>query len=154
MLFTNKTKKNMEILQKDNIEIATNLFDVQTAIDKVGNMLHKKGYIQKQYIDAMHQRNESLSVFLGNYLAVPHGEFEAKKFIEHSGISVLAIPQGMDWHGNTVHFVVGLAGKGQEHMEILSNIAEIFQEEKQVLDLLNDCSIEKIYAAFNKGGVK
>lgn len=150
MLFKNKTTKK-EILLKENIIISHEKYDVESAINKVGNMLLESGYVQQPYIDAMHQRNESLTVFLGNYLAVPHGEFEAKGFINQSGISVLVLPEGMDWGGNRVYFVVGLAGIGEEHMDILSNIAEIFQEEEHVLSLKNCDSIEIIHREFSIG---
>ena len=152
MLFKSKNKTNNEILLKENILISNEEFDVTSAINKVGAMLLKSGYIQEPYINAMHQRDKSLSVFLGNYLAVPHGEYEAKDFILQSGISVLVLPKGMDWNNNKVHFVVGLAGKGNEHMNILSNIAGIFQEKENVMKLLDGNSIEKIYQEFSFKG--
>ena len=151
-MFANK-KKQREILAKDNIVISHEIFDVSSAIKKVGDMLLRDDYIELPYIEAMHKRNASLSVFLGNYLAVPHGEYEAKKYIKASGISVLVLPDGMDWDGNRVHFVIGLAGKDQEHIKILSNIAELFQEEDKVLELVKATSTDKIYDALSKGGL-
>ncbi len=151
-MFANK-KKQREILAKDNIVISHEIFDVSSAIEKVGDMLLRDDYIELPYIEAMHKRNASLSVFLGNYLAVPHGEYEAKKYIKASGISVLVLPDGMDWDGNRVHFVIGLAGKDQEHIKILSNIAELFQEEDKVLELVKATSTDKIYDALSKGGL-
>ena len=151
-MFANK-KKQREILAKDNIVISHEIFDVSSAIKKVGDMLLRDEYIELPYIEAMHKRNASLSVFLGNYLAVPHGEYEAKKYIKASGISVLVLPDGMDWDGNRVHFVIGLAGKDQEHIKILSNIAELFQEEDKVLELVKATSTDKIYDALSKGGL-
>src|SRR5690554_3653349 len=136
MLFSKQSKKQNEILLKENIVISFQPYTVKSAIDKVGELLVKSDYVEQAYVDAMHVRNQSLSVFLGNYLAVPHGEFDAKKYIKHSGISVLLLPDGLDWQGNKVYFVIGLAGKEQEHMEILSNIAEVFQEEDQVINLV------------------
>ncbi len=147
MIFKKNKPAKKEILLKENICISKDNYDVSSAIHKVGEMLENGGYIQHEYIEAMKKRNTSLSVFLGNYLAVPHGEFEAKKHILHSGISVLALPNGMDWDGNKVHFVIGLAGQGEEHMEILSNIAQLFQEEKDVLNLMS-ATVDQIYKAF------
>ncbi len=154
MLFSKQTKQTKQILIKENIVISWDNFSVESAINKVGDLLVKSNYVNQAYVDAMHKRNTSLSVFLGNYLAVPHGEFEAKQHILHSGISVLFLPNGMDWQGNKVHFVVGLAGKGEEHMEILSNIAEVFQEEENVLSLVKNQSIDEIYKIFSKGDLQ
>lgn len=151
MLFNGKNNTKKDVLLKENIVISNEAFDEQSAINKVGDMLLQSGYIKQEYIDAMHQRNNTLSVFLGNYLAVPHGIFEAKEYINYSGISVLVLPQGMDWGNNKVYFVVGLAGIGEEHMDILSNIAEIFQEEESVLKLKDCNSIDTIYQRLSLG---
>lgn len=157
MLFSKKlkqAKQTNKILLEENIKISLDDFNVESAINSVGDLLVKSNYVDQAYVDAMHKRNTSLSVFLGNYLAVPHGEFEAKQYIKHSGVSVLMLPNGMDWQGNKVHFVVGLAGKGEEHMEILSNIADVFQEEEKVLSLVKNQSIDEIYKIFSKGGLQ
>ena len=66
---------------------------------------------------------------MGNGLALPHGVEEAKKEIKASGIAVMTFPDGVDWDGNQVHVVIGIAGVGEEHLEILSVIADKMLDE-------------------------
>ena len=57
---------------------------------------------------------------MGNELAIPHGTNETKDTILGSALSVVRYDGGVDWDGEPVTFVVGIAGKGDEHLEILS----------------------------------
>ena len=75
-------------------------------------------------MEAMLEREKSFSTFMGNGLALPHGVEAAKKAIKASGIAVMTFPQGIDWAGNEVHVVIGIAGVGDEHLAILSTVAE------------------------------
>lgn len=61
---------------------------------------------------------------MGSGLALPHGVESAKKEIKESGIAVMVFPEGTDWGGELVNVVIGIAGVGEEHLQILSVIAE------------------------------
>jgi len=93
----------------------------------------------------MLERDHSLSVFMGNKIALPHGEYDYKKNILKSGIVVDIYPEGIDWHGEMVNLVVGLAGQGEDHMHILSNIATVFGEIEEVDKVLAHQDVEEIY---------
>lgn len=141
--------KNMskpEVLLKENIRINCPTTDSDTAIRLAGENLVQSGYVERDYIDGMLDRDHSLSVFMGNFIALPHGEYEYKKYIKTSGIVVHIYPQGLDWHGETVKLVVGLAGQGEDHMTILSNIATVFGEEADVVKAVTDQNVDEIYA--------
>lgn len=86
-------------------------------------MLVDSGYVEPAYVDAMLERENSFSTFMGNGLALPHGVESAKKNIKASGIAVMTFPEGTDWGGNQVNVVIGIAGAGEEHLQILSVIA-------------------------------
>ena len=72
----------------------------------------------------MHEREESVSTYMGSYLAIPHGTNAAKDHIMKSAVSVIRYPNGVDWNGKEVKFVVGVAGINNEHLHILSSIAK------------------------------
>jgi mannitol/fructose-specific phosphotransferase system IIA component/galactitol-specific phosphotransferase system IIB component len=133
------------VLLKENIKINCPTTDSDTAIRLAGENLVKSGYVEEKYIEGMLERDHSLSVFMGNFIALPHGEYEYKKYIKSSGIVVHIYPQGIDWHGETVKLVVGLAGQGEDHMIILSNIATVFGEEEDVIKAVTIQNIDEIY---------
>lgn len=145
MKFSFKSKKALPILMKENIIIEKQSMSVKEAIDKVGAMMIKSGYVKVGYIDGMHRRDEDLSVFLGNLLAIPHGVYDVKDEIIASGMVVLIVPEGIDWHGNIAKVIVGLAGKDGEHMSILANLATTFEELETAEKLVDSRDIDFIY---------
>jgi mannitol/fructose-specific phosphotransferase system IIA component len=145
MKFSFKNKKALPILMKENILIINQPMSAKEAIDKVGDMMVNSGYVKAGYIDGMHRRDEDLSVYLGNLLAIPHGVHEVKNQIIDSGMAVLIVPDGIDWHGNTAKVIVGLAGKDGEHMAILANLATVFEELETVEKLVEARNIDLVY---------
>ena len=99
----------------------------------------------------MQQREETVSTYMGNELAIPHGTNETKHTILDSALSVVRYDGGVDWGGEPVTFVVGIAGKGDEHLEILSQIAILFSDEDEVENLKRAQSPEELYATGVRG---
>ena len=135
-------------LTKDNIRIGLPSTTKEEAIRLAGKILVDGGYVNEAYVDAMVQRDSELSTYIGNGTAIPHGVSEAKKQIKHTGISILQYPDGVDFDGNTVYLVVGIAGVGNEHLTILANLAEIVEDEAKVEQLRNTTELEYIYNQF------
>lgn len=121
MFFKSKKK---ELLYRENIRVNCEPEEKEQVIRKVGQMLVDSGYVNQLYVDAMLEREKSFPTFMGNGLALPHGVEAAKKEIKASGIAVMTFPKGIDWDGNEVKVVIGVAGVGEEHLKILSVIAE------------------------------
>ncbi|MGL5191026.1 MAG: PTS sugar transporter subunit IIA, partial [Cetobacterium sp.] len=85
-----------------------------------------------------------------NYVAIPHGTVKGKQEVLKSGIVILQYPDGIDFgNGNIAYFLIGIAGKNDEHVEIISKIADVIEDEDEVLNLKNEKNAEKIYKAFN-----
>jgi PTS system mannitol-specific IIC component len=102
------------------------------AITRAGELLVASGAVDPSYVDAMHVREESVSTGMGNYLAIPHGTNEAKSAVQRTAISFVRYPDGIDWGGKEVKYVVGIAALGNEHLKLLARIAEIFVDPQQV----------------------
>lgn len=114
----------MELLQKNNIIPNCKAKAKEEVIREIGQMLYNSGYVDESYIDAMVQKESIFSTSIGNGIAIPHGVEEAKKNIKKSGIAVMLFPEGTNWKDDVVKVVIGIAGVGDEHLEILANIAE------------------------------
>ena len=138
------------VLKLSSIVLTGSANDRSAAIDEAGSLLVAAGAVEPAYVESMHEREESVSTFMGNFLAIPHGTNEAKGLIKSSAISVVRYPQGIDWNGNPVKFVIGIAGANDEHLELLSRIAEVFLDADAVQALENASSKEEVAAAFGK----
>lgn len=153
MLFKKAKKEEgnkLELLYPQNVRVNCKADTKENVIRAVGQMLVDTGYVNPSYVDAMVKREESFSTFMGNELALPHGVEKAKKDVKASGIAVMVFPEGTDWSGEKVKVVVGIAGVGEEHLQILSAIAEVALEEGSMEKLISG-SEEVVYEML-KGG--
>jgi PTS system mannitol-specific IIC component len=107
----------------------------EDAITRAGELLVAVGAVDASYVDSMHAREQSVSTYMGNLLAIPHGTNEAKSSINRSAISFVRYPDGVDWKGKDVRFVIGIAGAGDDHLKLLGQIAEVFLDKDQVARL-------------------
>ncbi|GAA2000896.1 PTS mannitol transporter subunit IICBA [Nocardioides kribbensis] len=105
------------------------------AITEAGRLLVAAGAAEPAYVEAMHEREASVSTFMGNGLAIPHGTNEAKSSVHRTAISLVRYSDGLDWKGKQVRFVVGIAAVGKDHLKLLGRIAEVFLDDDQVARL-------------------
>ncbi|MFD2706086.1 PTS sugar transporter subunit IIA [Salibacterium lacus] len=138
------------ILQEENIKINASLKDKEEAIRETGRILVEQGYVEEAYIDAMLEREEMTSTYMGNYVAIPHGTEEAKAHIKESGLSVVQVPEGVDFGGSTVKVLIGIAGKENEHLEILQKIALICSEEENITKMVQAPDKSSLLAQLNE----
>lgn len=102
----------------------------EQAIRDSGALLVKRGYVKDPYVDAMVERDKLTSVYIGMGIAIPHGTNEAKDAVENTGFVLQQYPDGVDFDGEKAQLVFGIAGKGEEHLEILANICRILEDEE------------------------
>ncbi|GAA3030463.1 PTS sugar transporter subunit IIA [Microbacterium dextranolyticum] len=134
------------VLNVGQIRIHPGSTSKEEAIREAASILEDAGAVTSAYFDAMLQREATVSTYMGNELAIPHGTNETKDAILDSALSFVRYDDGIDWDGQHVSFVVGIAGKGDEHLEILSQIALIFSEDDEVARLKQAQTPEELYA--------
>lgn len=138
-----------DVLSKDNIQLGVTLNSKEEAIRYTGDILVNNGYVEPSYVDKMLEREEVTSTFMGNGVAIPHGTEEAKNDVKETGLTVTTVPDGVDFgDGNMVKVLIGIAGKGDEHLEILSKIALVCAEAENVEKIVNTDSKEEILNLF------
>ena len=140
------------LIAKEQIKLNASIVDKREAIALAGNLLVDGQHVAKEYIDKMYEREELTTTYIGNGVAIPHGTNESKPFIKSSGISIVQVPDGVDFGGgNTAYLIIGIAGVGDEHLEILSNIAIVCSEEENVKSLVQASTKEEIIEILEGG---
>jgi PTS system mannitol-specific IIC component len=119
------------------------------AIDEAGRLLVEAGAVDPGYVASMHDREASVSTFMGNGLAIPHGTNEAKSSIRRTALSFVRYDVPVDWNGKPAEFVVGIAGAGDDHLALLSRIAGVFTDTEQVAALRAATTPEEVVAVFD-----
>jgi mannitol/fructose-specific phosphotransferase system IIA component len=127
----------MTILSKERISLQASALDKADAIRKAGELLVNSGCVLPEYIDGMLKREESMSTSLGNGVAIPHGVYENRGHILTTGISVLQLVEPVEWEeGDSVYMIIGIAASADEHVGVLSNLADVIDNEESLAELL------------------
>ena len=135
------------ILQKKNIILNCQPKAKEDIIKEIGKIFYDDGYTTEKYTQAMLDKEKVFNTAIGNAVAIPHGIEEGKCEVKKSGLVIMTFPQGTDWGGETVKLVIGIAGVGDEHIDILSNIAITCCDEDEVDEILKS-SVDDIYNTF------
>ncbi|MEX0160680.1 MULTISPECIES: PTS sugar transporter subunit IIA [unclassified Microbacterium] len=136
----------MSVLTLDQVRIHAGSSTQQEALQEATDILVSVDAVTPAYVDAMRQREETVSTYMGNGLAIPHGTNDTKDAILASALSVVRYDGGVDWAGEPATFVIGIAGRGEEHLEILSQIAILFSDEDDVAKLNAAQTPDELYA--------
>lgn len=145
-----KGGKEESLLRLENIRTGLAPESKEEAIRRAGNILHESGYVDAEYIEAMIARENLTTTYMGMGLAIPHGTSEAKAAVKKSGIVVLQYPEGVDFEGEKAHLIIGIAGVGDAHLEILAKVSEALEDEEVLERLSQNATAEEIYQTLNK----
>ena len=102
----------------------------EAAIQAAGELLTELGYVDASYVDAMQERERIVTTYMGLGVAIPHGTSQAKGTVKKTGIVLLQYPDGVDFGDEKAQLVFGIAGIGDEHLELLSKICTMLEEEE------------------------
>ena len=138
-----------DVLNLSQIKVPGTARTKDDAIREAGAILVDAGAVTPDYIDAMFEREKTVSTYMGNYLAIPHGTNESKDAIKRSALSVIRYDQPIDWDGNDVRFTMGIAGYQGGHMDILSRVAILFSDTDEVDKLVAAKSAEELFDLLN-----
>lgn len=124
-------------LTPEDVRLKATAHSKAEAIRQAGELLVKRGRIQPDYVDSMLARETQANTYLGNSIAIPHGQPAQRDLIVTTGIAVLQIPAGVEWNpGEVVRLVVGIAAKSDEHLQILTNLTHVLDDPAAVRALV------------------
>ena len=138
-----------QVLTVGNIVTGLESESRDEAILRAGRLLEDRGYAEKGYAEAMLEREKVTTTYIGMGIAIPHGTDEAKKRITRSGVVILQYPEGVDFGEEKAYILAGIAGKGDEHMDILAVLGEAFEDEDKLKILMTAKSPEEIFSVLN-----
>lgn len=128
----------MSILAAERIQLNAVAADRSEAIRKAGELLVSSGCVLPPYVDGMLLRETTMSTYLGSGVAIPHGVYENRDHILQTGISVLQLPQGVEWdEGEIAYLVIGIAASSDEHVGVLASLAEAVEDEAILNELIS-----------------
>ncbi len=142
-----------DILTIDLVSVGATAATKEDAIMQAGQLLVQNGVVSPSYVEGMLAREQTMSTFLGNGVSIPHGTYDHLGDIERTGISVVQFPNGVSWgedEDEIAYLVVGIAAKADEHITILSNLAEVVEDEAAVERLISTTDAQIIVDALSR----
>jgi len=116
-------------LTPQNIRIGARAGSKNEAIRAAGQVLVESGFIEPGYIESMIGREGQANTYLGNGISIPHGMAKDRELIRATGISVVQLPEGVEWGpGKVAHLIVGIAAKSDEHLGVLAALTDVLDD--------------------------
>lgn len=138
-----------QILAPGSVRLGLPSMTKEEAIRLCGEVLVQAGAATSDYIDGMFAREEQVSTYLGEGVAIPHGTNESRQFITAAALGFLQFPDGIDWDGNQVKLCIPIASASDEHLEILSSLAGVLMEPEAAERLRNTTSVPEVLELLN-----
>lgn len=113
------------LLAPGAIRLAERAADKETAVRACGQALVDCGAVRPEYVPAMLEREQTVSTYIGEGVAIPHATLAGKDAVLRDALCFLRFPDGVDWDGDTVTVCIGIAAKGDGHVEILGELAQV-----------------------------
>ena len=120
---------NKKVMEKEGVKLNLTPVSKEDAIQAAGDLLKDLGYVDETYVAAMQEREKIVSTYMGMGVAIPHGTTQAKDTVKKTGIVLLQYPEGVDFGDEKAQLVFGIAGIGDEHLELLGKICAMLEDE-------------------------
>ena len=134
-----------EVLTRGGIRLGLAAADKWDAVRQSGALLDELGAVEPGYAASMLDRERTVSTYIGEGVAIPHGTDASRALVRRTTLGVLQFPQGVDWDGNQVNLCVAIAAKGDEHVAVLSALAQILMEPDQAAALRTSSDVDQVY---------
>ncbi len=125
-----------DVIVKDSILLNQPSVTKEEAIRKAGELLVARGAVEPAYVDAMQERERMVSTYMGMGIAIPHGTAQAKGTVKKTAISMVQYPEGVDFGAEKAQLVFGIAGIGEEHLDLLAKFLQRSQDALRILKFL------------------
>jgi len=135
-----------EILSADAIRLGLTALDKEDALRQCGAVLVEIGAADPAYADAILEREQSVSTYMGEGVAIPHGTDESREHIKRAALAFLQFPDGVDWNGKTAQVCIAIASRSDEHIGILQSLAMVLSDKESAQRLRETTSVDEVLA--------
>ena len=118
-----------QVIVAEGIKLGQRPVSKEEAIQAAGELLEKLGYVDHSYVEAMQEREKLVTTYMGMGVAIPHGTTQAKSTVKKTGIVFIQYPEGVDFGDEKAQLVFGIAGIGDEHLDLLSKLCTLLEDE-------------------------
>ena len=140
---------NKTVMLREGVKLGLKSVSKEDAIRAAGQLLKEIGCVGDAYVDAMLEREKLVTTYMGLGVAIPHGTTQAKGEVKKSGIVMLQYPDGVPFGDEKAQLVFGIAGVGDEHLDLLANISNALEDEDLLEKLKTTNDVDLILKTFS-----
>ena len=120
------------VMHASGIKVGQTPVSKEEAIRAAGELLVAEGCVEPPYVDAMLDREKVFTTYMGMGIAIPHGTSEAKAQVKKTGITLVQYPEGVDFGDEKANLVFGIAGVGDEHLDMIQKIVQALENPEEL----------------------
>ena len=117
-----------QVLGADAVRLGLHATDKEDALRQCGAVLVEIGAADPAYAAAILERERSVSTYMGEGVAIPHGTDASRQYINRAALAFLQFPGGVDWDGKDVQLCIAIASRSDEHIGILQSLAMVLSD--------------------------
>ena len=92
----------------------------------------------------MLEREKLITTYMGMGVAIPHGTSHKKGTVKKSGVVVMQYPEGVDFGDEKAYLLFGIAGLGDEHLDILASLCNTLEDEEALEEMKKTTDVDFI----------
>ena len=141
-----------ELLDRAAVRLDATAADRDDAVRQCGAALVRAGAVDPAYVDTMLERERSVSTFVGEGVAIPHGTLAGKDAVRHDAVSFVRFPDGVGWNGQHVVVCIGIAARGDGHVRLLGELAQILLDPERARALRETDDVDEVVRLLQPAG--
>lgn len=133
-----------DVLTAGAVRLGLTATDKEDALRQCGAVLVEIGAAGPAYADAILEREQSVSTYMGEGFAIPHGTDASRVHINRAALAFLQFPDGVDWNGKECFVCIAIASKSDEHIGILQSLAMVLTDKESAQRLRETTSVDEV----------
>ena len=134
------------VLSAEAVRLGLRATDQADALRQCGAVLVEIGAAGPVYAEAILEREESVSTYMGMGFAIPHGTDSSRQHINRAALAFLQFPDGIDWNGRECQVCIAIASRSEDHIGILRSLATVLSDPESTRRLRRTTSIDEVLA--------
>ena len=144
---TSSSGDGADLLTRDTVRLGVTATDRDDAIDQAGALLMDVGAVEQGYVDAMHEREQVMSSFMGEGFALPHGTNDSRQHVNRAALAFLQFAEPVEWEGDDMaQAAVAVASASDEHVGVLAQLAQVLADPDKAERLRTTDDVDEVLA--------
>jgi mannitol PTS system EIIA component len=142
------------LLEARGVRLGEHAADRTDAVRRCGRLLIEIGAVEPAYVEAMLDRERDISTYVGEGVAIPHATLAGKRSVLRDALAVVKLAEPVDWEGNQVSVCVAIAARGDGHLAILAELAEILLDPERARALREADAVDDVIRLLQPAAVR